>query len=188
MLARFSAGASFDPSPVTATTSPRSSSAATTPHLVLWLRAGEQQLLALQRDAGEPLVTHRVEIRAVDDAHGAVADDADSPGDGLRGETVVTGDHIDADACPAARGDGIHHLGPGRVRHGHQPEQRPARARLRRLMGDRSRGPAWLPRARETVGCHRIVGAGYLLAQRLVQRHVLPEPPDGGAAFQHGLR
>src|ERR1700750_2852061 len=40
----------------------------------------------------------------------------------------------------------------------------------------------------EPVGGHRIVSAGYPLAQRLVQRHVPPEPPYGGATFQHRLR
>ena len=68
-------------------------------HLVLGRDPGEDHILRLRQLGLEVVVGHLLEFDAGDDAHGSVAaHDADPARDGLCRETVVAGDHDDADA------------------------------------------------------------------------------------------
>jgi hypothetical protein len=107
------------PSPVTATISPRRLRAFDDAHLLLGSDAGEEdlrgcrgqlQLRLGQAAQGSPLNDRRVPL-----------DEADLAGDREAGVRVVAGDHDDPDARRAAAGDGLRHLGPGRVVEADQP-------------------------------------------------------------------
>ena len=122
MAAFFSAGASFTPSPVIATTWP------------LRLKRGDHAELVGRGDAsinldvvdlaGELLLGHGLQLGARD--HPPATEYAQLAGDGLRRQGVIAGDHHHLDAGPRAPLDRRPGLGPGRVDHADESEQRHA--------------------------------------------------------------
>ncbi len=120
MCASRSAGASFTPSPVMATTAPRPFQAAHDPQLVLRRGTGVNDLRSSLVVFGQ---------------------DSHLSGDGRRRDRMVAGDHHRADPRLPRLCDGVDGLGAGRIGDPDQPQQcagvpRPARHRRRR------RGPA----------------------------------------------
>ena len=65
-------------------------------------------------------LAHLVELVAV---HGHLGGDADPPGDLRRSESVIAGHDHDAQARGMTLGDGVGHLGSGRIEHGNHADQ-----------------------------------------------------------------
>ena len=137
MSAFLSAGASFTPSPVTATICPCSLSALTTCILCSGATLAKITSCGFASSALRSSVAHRLEVDAGDDAHVPVAaDDADAAGDGLGRQAVVARDHDDADAGREGVLDGLAHLRPRRVDHPDQAEEGEVGLdRVRRVVG-----------------------------------------------------
>ena len=138
MSAFLSAGASFTPSPVTATIWPEALERAHDLHLVLGRDPREDHVLVLLQLRLEVVLGHLLEVDAGDDAHVLVAaDDADAAGDGLGREPVVAGDHDDADAGAEGLVDRRAHFRPRRVDHADQAEEgQVGLDRVRRVVGE----------------------------------------------------
>ena len=116
----FSAGASLTPSPVIATTSPRFCQAVDDAQLVGRRHArvdGDVGHVALEIG-----VAHRLEVAAGDDA--PVREHPELPGDGAGGQRMIAGDHHGADAGGLAGLHGGARLGPRRIHHRDEAEQR----------------------------------------------------------------
>ena len=95
--ARLSAGASFTPSPVIATTAPCRLKRLHQPQLVLGAGAGEHVDLA-RRVRKRRVIAARSRSRPVDDLR--VVGEAELPGDRPRGDRVIAGDHLHAGCRP----------------------------------------------------------------------------------------
>ena len=98
MSAAFSAGASFTPSPVTATTSPLRLQRLDDAHLLLGGDAGEEDLRRVERELQLDVGHARAARSPVITTGSAPRDQADLAGDGQRRVRVVAGDHDHLDA------------------------------------------------------------------------------------------
>ena len=124
MSAFFRAGASFTPSPVTATMSFISLRAETTCILCSGATLAKITSCGLPSSRLEVVLGHVLQVGAGDHPHGPVAaHDADAPRDGLGRQAVVAGHHDDADAGGEGVLDGLADLGPRRVDHADQAEE-----------------------------------------------------------------
>jgi hypothetical protein len=120
MSACLSAGASLTPSPVTATTSPRAWSAATTRSFCAGVaRAKITGPATTSRRSSSPIVSSSAPLTMRSDVSG---DQPDPSRDALRGHAVVPGDHQDPDPGTVTGGDRGGHGLAGRVEHADHPE------------------------------------------------------------------
>ena len=122
MSARCKAGASFTPSPVTATISPRSRSAST----MRSLASGELRAKTIS----SPAVSMCVEIGFAQLRQaqlpvmiGDPGDPIPAPSDHRRGEGMVSRHNMYTDTGTVRLSDGVSYFGPWRIEHRHDPEE-----------------------------------------------------------------
>jgi hypothetical protein len=101
-------------------------------HLVLGDDAREDDLAP--DDVLQVLLAHRIEHRPGDHARVGAGDDADLARDGLGGQTVVAGDHDDANPGRVAFGDGADDLRTRRILHRLEAEEREPRLHRRHVL------------------------------------------------------
>ena len=116
---RFSAGASFTPSPVIATMSPRAWSASTR-------RSFCSGRTRAKTFTSRSAVRERVDALAVEvlARENAFARNADQLRHRERGRRMVAGDHHDADAGGLGEAHGVRHLGARRIPEQHEAQER----------------------------------------------------------------
>ncbi len=114
MSALFSAGASFTPSPVIATNSPRRLQRLDDADLLLGIDARVDAQMPHARSPA-PRRSRRASSRPVIRRSSAVVDDAEPHGDRARGERMVAGDHHGRHARLPALGHGARRLGARRI-------------------------------------------------------------------------
>ena len=150
--------------------------------------AGEDQLVPLAQQAVQFLVTHPVEVGAVDD-DGLTGDDPDVAGDRGGRQRVVAGDHDHADPGPAASGDGVADLGPGRVRHRQQAEQAEVALRFGAVGREGIAGEAAACESEDAIATPGVAGdrLGHRGAGLGVQGSGPIRPGDQGADRNHRL-